>query len=159
MALSVSGIARRRSIAPAERYRTPPRANSGWRARLSCASPSPLDRGADDDPGCRSINHRQKIFKLPIIYSHRFIQVIPYIKNAGSYGTTAKIEHLSRPAATPRADLVDDEREIGNGVIVTLRLGRSFDPSCDNLVDGEGTPHQAFGTPSSRPGLWRAFDG
>lgn len=35
--------------------------------------------------------------------------------------------------------LVDDERDIGNGLIVTLRKGWSFDPFSDNRVAGEDT--------------------
>lgn len=42
--------------------------------------------------------------------------------------------------AHPRVELVDDERTIGNGVIVTLRAGYSFDPiDPENRVRGEDT--------------------
>jgi hypothetical protein len=40
-----------------------------------------------------------------------------------------------------RVEIVDDERSIGNGVIVTLKQGWSFDPVQDNRVSGEDTPH------------------
>jgi len=43
-----------------------------------------------------------------------------------------------------RVDIVDDERASGNGVIVTLRKGWSFDPFCDNRVSGEETPSAAL---------------
>lgn len=40
----------------------------------------------------------------------------------------------------PRVEVVDDERNIGNGVIVTLREGFSFDPlDNENRVRGEDT--------------------
>jgi hypothetical protein len=39
-----------------------------------------------------------------------------------------------------RIETVDDERMIGNGVIVTLKKGWSFDPLSDNRVAGEDTP-------------------
>lgn len=41
--------------------------------------------------------------------------------------------------AHPRVESVDDERAIGNGVIVTLKAGWSFDPFTDNRVSGEDT--------------------
>lgn len=43
----------------------------------------------------------------------------------------------------PRVEIVDDERSLGNGVIVTLRAGFSFDPiDPENRVAGEDTPSQ-----------------
>ena len=42
-----------------------------------------------------------------------------------------------------RVELVDDERVIGNGVIVTLKQGWSFDPMQDNRVSGEDTVSKA----------------
>lgn len=39
----------------------------------------------------------------------------------------------------PRVEIVDDERGIGNGVIVTLKKGWTFDPAFDNRVRGEDT--------------------
>lgn len=42
-------------------------------------------------------------------------------------------------AAHPRVEKVDDERSIGNGVIVTLKAGWSFDRFTDNRVSGEDT--------------------
>lgn len=45
----------------------------------------------------------------------------------------------------PRVLLVDDERGIGNGVIVTLRAGFHFDPlDMENRVSGEDTPTVAL---------------
>jgi hypothetical protein len=43
--------------------------------------------------------------------------------------------------AHPRVAIVDDERAIGNGVIVELAAGFSFDPvDPENRVSGEDTP-------------------
>jgi hypothetical protein len=39
----------------------------------------------------------------------------------------------------PKVEEVSDERGIGNGVIVTLKKGWTFDPSFDNRVLGEDT--------------------
>lgn len=50
--------------------------------------------------------------------------------------------YLDRLQRNPRVEIVDDEREIGNGVIVTLKQGWSFDPLQDNRVSGEDTPKQ-----------------
>lgn len=45
----------------------------------------------------------------------------------------------------PRVKWVDDERSIGNGVIVTLKAGWHFDPlDYENRVQGEDTPSQAL---------------
>jgi len=45
----------------------------------------------------------------------------------------------------PRVRWVDDERGIGNGVIVTLKAGWHFDPiDYENRVQGEDTPSQAL---------------
>ena len=38
-----------------------------------------------------------------------------------------------------RVEELSDERAIGNGVIVTLKKGWSFDPSQDNRIRGEDT--------------------
>jgi hypothetical protein len=43
---------------------------------------------------------------------------------------------LNRLRNNPMVEYVDDEREIGNGLIVTLRAGFSFDPMQDNRVMG-----------------------
>lgn len=39
-----------------------------------------------------------------------------------------------------RVEIVDDERSIGNGIIVTLRKGFTFSLGEDNRVSGEDTP-------------------
>lgn len=39
----------------------------------------------------------------------------------------------------PWIGIVDDEREIGNGVIFTLKTGWTLDPAFDNRVRGEDT--------------------
>ena len=44
-----------------------------------------------------------------------------------------------------RVEFVDDERKIGNGIIVTLKKGWTFDPGCDNRVRGSNTPSAALG--------------
>lgn len=53
-------------------------------------------------------------------------------------------DRLRRLREHPYVELVDDERSIGNGVIVTLKQGWSFDPLCDNRVSGEDTPSAAL---------------
>lgn len=40
----------------------------------------------------------------------------------------------------PWVERVEDERALGNGVIVTLKQGWSFEPMLDNRVRGEDTP-------------------
>ena len=52
--------------------------------------------------------------------------------------------YLDRLRRNPRVEIVDDERDMGNGVIVTLRKGWSFDPLQDNRVAGEDTPRAAL---------------
>jgi len=44
----------------------------------------------------------------------------------------------------PRVEIVDDERSIGNGIIVTLRRFWSFDQLCDNRVQGADTIKEAL---------------
>jgi len=44
----------------------------------------------------------------------------------------------------PRVEIVDDERSIGNGVIVTLRQGWTFDALQDNRVGGGDTIKDAY---------------
>lgn len=46
---------------------------------------------------------------------------------------------LSQLRKHSKVEIVDDEREIGNGVIVTLKKGWTFDPAFDNRVRGEDT--------------------
>jgi len=46
----------------------------------------------------------------------------------------ASIKQITRDS---RVATVDDERSIGNGVIVTLRQGFTWDQTCDNRVRGE----------------------
>lgn len=43
-----------------------------------------------------------------------------------------------------RVEIVDDERRIGNGIIVTLRQGYSFDPMLDNRVAGTDLVSEAI---------------
>lgn len=51
---------------------------------------------------------------------------------------------LDRLRAHPRVEHVDDERAIGNSIIVTLKQGWSFGPNEDNRVDGADTPSAAL---------------
>ncbi len=52
----------------------------------------------------------------------------------------------------PRVELVDDERDIGNGILVTLRQGWTFTAGEDNRVFGEDTVTQAMaGVRSAQP--------
>lgn len=39
----------------------------------------------------------------------------------------------------PKVEIIDDERAIGNGLIVTLKKGYSFCEATDNRVLGEDT--------------------
>jgi hypothetical protein len=57
---------------------------------------------------------------------------------------TSRLNSLDRLRRCPRVEIVDDEREMGDGVIVTLRQGWSFDQLADNRVRGEDTPSQAL---------------
>jgi hypothetical protein len=43
-----------------------------------------------------------------------------------------------------RVEIVDDERELGNGVIVTLRKGWTFDPAQDKRVAAADTCREAW---------------
>jgi hypothetical protein len=43
----------------------------------------------------------------------------------------------------PRVEIVDDERSCGNGIIVTLKQGWTFDEMQDNRVAGEETVAEA----------------
>lgn len=51
---------------------------------------------------------------------------------------------ITRLRKHPRVETVDDERGIGNGVIVTLKAGWTFDPRQDNRVAGEDTARKAL---------------
>lgn len=53
---------------------------------------------------------------------------------------------LQRIRNDRRVETVDDEREIGNGVIVTLRPGWAYDPSTACHVFGEDTVSAALRT-------------
>ena len=44
----------------------------------------------------------------------------------------------------PRVEVVDDERSCGNGIIVTLKQGWTFDEMQDNRVGGEETLAEAI---------------
>jgi len=46
--------------------------------------------------------------------------------------------------AHKRVEIVDDERDIGNGIIITLKAGWTFDPLMDNRVQGADTPSEAL---------------
>lgn len=46
---------------------------------------------------------------------------------------------LDRLRTHPRVETVDDERRSGNGMIVTLKRGWTFDLVTDNRVSGEDT--------------------
>jgi len=55
----------------------------------------------------------------------------------------ARVNVIDKLRMHPRVDIVDDERRSGNGVIVTLREGWSFDPLQDSRVAGADTPAKA----------------
>ena len=50
---------------------------------------------------------------------------------------------LDRIRADRRVEIVDDERHVGNGIIITLRQGWSFSIEIDNRVAGADTATQA----------------
>lgn len=49
-----------------------------------------------------------------------------------------------------KVEIVDDERNIGNGIIVQLKKGWSWDQLCDNRVAGEDTPSKMIDALKSR---------
>ena len=51
---------------------------------------------------------------------------------------------LTKIRADRRVEIVDDERAIGNGVIITLRQGWTFSAMEDNRVAGEDTVSEAL---------------
>lgn len=53
---------------------------------------------------------------------------------------------LDRIKADRRVEFVDDERSCGNGLLVTLKPGWTFDAMCDNRVAGEDTVSALFAT-------------
>lgn len=50
---------------------------------------------------------------------------------------------IQQVKSNPKVELVDDERALGNGVIVTLKQGWTFSPGEDNRVRGADTFHEA----------------
>lgn len=55
----------------------------------------------------------------------------------------------------PKVEEVSDERGIGNGIIVTLKKGWTFDPAFDNRVLGEDSVHEITARVKQAP----RFDG
>ena len=53
---------------------------------------------------------------------------------------------LDRLRSHIKVEIVDDERSVGNGVIVTLKQGWTWDAIQDNRVSAEDTPSQALAT-------------
>jgi hypothetical protein len=43
-----------------------------------------------------------------------------------------------------RVEIVDDERSIGNSIIITLKQGWTFEPGIDNRVGGADTMKDAL---------------
>jgi hypothetical protein len=52
---------------------------------------------------------------------------------------------LEKLCKHPWVEIIDDERGIGNGVILTLKKGWTFDPAFDNRVPGEDTIRTQYG--------------
>lgn len=50
---------------------------------------------------------------------------------------------LDRLRNDRRVEHVDDERSCGNGIIITMKAGWTFDPCCDNRVAGADTVTEA----------------
>lgn len=51
---------------------------------------------------------------------------------------------LARLRNDKRVELVDDERECGDGIFITLKAGWSFDPFQDNRVASADSPTEAW---------------
>lgn len=51
---------------------------------------------------------------------------------------------VARLAGHARVEHVDDERSLGNGVLITLRQGWAWDPMQDNRVRGFNTASDAL---------------
>jgi len=51
---------------------------------------------------------------------------------------------MKRLLTHPRVEFIDDERDIGNSLIITLRQGWSFEPGIDNRVSGAFTVAEAL---------------
>jgi len=62
---------------------------------------------------------------------------------------------MSQLKKNPRVEIVDDERSMGNGIIITLKQGWSFDPMQDNRVAGADTIIEAVRLPE----IARAYSG
>lgn len=58
----------------------------------------------------------------------------------------------------PRVEIVDDERAIGNGIIVTLKKGFTFDERQDNRVAGEDTVREVLALVKSAQPFTGPFD-
>lgn len=54
------------------------------------------------------------------------------------------MESIARLNRLPIVEIVDDERDLGNGVIVTLKKGWTFEKGQDNRVRGEDTVHEIY---------------
>lgn len=71
------------------------------------------------------------------------IRAIRNVASVARIGGRSRYRKVSMSLAQlrkhPRVEIVDDERQIGNGVIVTLKKGWTFDPAFDNRVRGEDT--------------------
>lgn len=59
-------------------------------------------------------------------------------------GGIADMRTIAKLRTNPRVEIVDDERNLGNGVIVTLRRGWTFSFGEDNRVRGEDTLHEIW---------------
>jgi hypothetical protein len=61
------------------------------------------------------------------------------------YGTERreKMASVQRLRRMPRVEIVDDERSLGNGIIVTLKRGYTFSFGEDNRVCGFDNIHDA----------------
>lgn len=75
------------------------------------------------------------------------VRALPIKRRTRSAGVSAgrvptKAESLLRNHR--RVEFVDDERSGGNGIIVTLKRGFSFDPAQDNRVAGADTFTEAL---------------
>lgn len=56
----------------------------------------------------------------------------------------ARMSTMALLRSHERVEIVDDERSMGNSIIVTLRQGWTFSPGEDNRVSGEDTVRDAL---------------
>lgn len=89
----------------------------------------------------------------------RIVHNVASIARIGGRSCYRKVSmSLAQLRKHPRVEIVDDERQIGNGVIVTLKKGWTFDPAFDNRVRGEDTIKEMLASVRSAAPFEGPFD-